>query len=288
MVVRTMVRKLATGPLIGRTMDRSSLSSSIGQPPRLSSEAKPVPKSSRDTRTPDSASCAKNVVLAARWSRFLAHFQRQHLAGHLLLGAAFWATVAGKPGSATQPARFDRNGHDPSSGGPGPVLDERLPAASGRLRSLRHPRAPPRAGGRAPATRSRTRDAPIGPAARPPPAARSTTRPRAGSSRPPARPAAHQETRHAGAPPYRRLRRPCLAMFPLAGSAPIASHDVTTLRSFVTRAPVVRPRHGGRAEGGTGCLEGPDSRRPGFPRWPARVPGRLPRSRSRRWSAAGC
>jgi hypothetical protein len=54
-VVRTIVRKLAL-LAIGLTRDMSSFSSSIGQPPRLSSEAKPVPKSSRATRTPISAS----------------------------------------------------------------------------------------------------------------------------------------------------------------------------------------------------------------------------------------
>jgi len=50
---------------IGRTSDMSSLSSSTGQPPRLSSEANPVPKSSRATRTPSSASWAKKLVVAA-------------------------------------------------------------------------------------------------------------------------------------------------------------------------------------------------------------------------------
>jgi hypothetical protein len=63
-VVRTIVRKLAF-VTIGRTMDRSSLSSLMGQPPRLSMEAKPEPKSSRAICTPNSASWAKNLVLAA-------------------------------------------------------------------------------------------------------------------------------------------------------------------------------------------------------------------------------
>ena len=51
---------------------------------------------------------------------------------------------------------------------------------------------------------------------------------------------------------------------------------------------VVRPRSGERAGGGTGRLEGPASRRPGFPGAPARAPGQFPRSRSRSCSAAGC
>ena len=55
MVVLTMVRKLGL-LAIGLTREMSSLSSSMGQPPRLSSEAKPVPKSSRAVRTPNSAS----------------------------------------------------------------------------------------------------------------------------------------------------------------------------------------------------------------------------------------
>jgi hypothetical protein len=55
MVVRTIIRKLAMVAM-GLTRDMSSLSSSMGQPPRLSSEAKPAPKSSRATRTPASAS----------------------------------------------------------------------------------------------------------------------------------------------------------------------------------------------------------------------------------------
>ena len=59
-----MVRKLAL-LAIGRTSDMSSLSSLTGQPPRLSSEAKPVPKSSRATRTPSSASWAKKLMLTA-------------------------------------------------------------------------------------------------------------------------------------------------------------------------------------------------------------------------------
>ncbi len=50
-VVRTIVAKFAL-LTIGRTMDSSSLSSLMGQPPRLSSEAKPAPKSSSEIRTP--------------------------------------------------------------------------------------------------------------------------------------------------------------------------------------------------------------------------------------------
>ena len=64
MLVRTMARKLAL-LAIGRTSDMSSLSSSTGQSPRLSSEAKPVPKSSSATRTPNSASWAKKLELTA-------------------------------------------------------------------------------------------------------------------------------------------------------------------------------------------------------------------------------
>ena len=59
-----MVRKLGL-LTIGRTSEMSSLSSSTGQPPRLSSEANPVPKSSSATRTPSSASWAKKLAVPA-------------------------------------------------------------------------------------------------------------------------------------------------------------------------------------------------------------------------------
>ena len=99
----------------------------MGQPPRLSSEAKPVPKSSREIWTPDSASCAKNLVLAAVGPGLLAHLKRQHLAGHLLL-AQEPGNGGGEGGvsDATGPD-VDRDRDQPSGGGPGPVLDERLP-----------------------------------------------------------------------------------------------------------------------------------------------------------------
>ena len=73
----------------------------MGQPPRLSSEAKPVPKSSRETRTPDSASCAKNVVLAA-----VVPVSSLTSSASICPGTcssrSSRATVAGKPGLATQ------------------------------------------------------------------------------------------------------------------------------------------------------------------------------------------
>src|SRR5580692_10748665 len=100
-VVRTIERKLLL-LTIGRTIELSSLSSLIGQSPRLSREAKPVPKSSRENWIPDSASCAKNRALTALVP-----------VSSLTSSAIIWPgtcssprsreTAAGKSGSATHP-----------------------------------------------------------------------------------------------------------------------------------------------------------------------------------------
>ena len=124
-VVRTIVRKLAL-LTIGRTRDRSSLSSSIGQPPRLSSEAYPVPKSSRDTRTPDSASSAKNLALADAVP-VSSLTSSVSIRPGTCAWLSSWATAAGKSGSVTQLGTdVDRDRDGPSGRDPGAVLRQRL------------------------------------------------------------------------------------------------------------------------------------------------------------------
>ncbi len=99
-MVRTMVRKLDR-LAIGRTRDMSSLSSSTGQPPRLSSEAKPVPKSSRAIRTPASASWAKKLGLTTAVP-VCSLTSRASIGPGTCSRRRSSVTTAGKPGSVTQ------------------------------------------------------------------------------------------------------------------------------------------------------------------------------------------
>ena len=136
MVVRTIVRKLEL-LAIGRTRDLSSLSSSIGQPPRLSSEAKPVPKSSRATRTPELGQLREEARADGGGPGLLAHLEREHAAGHLL--AAQQLGDDGREsgvGHAIGPD-VDRDRDDHPGGGPGPVL-RRATACSIRRVSSAH------------------------------------------------------------------------------------------------------------------------------------------------------
>ena len=113
-----------------RTRDMSSLSSSTGQPPRLSSEAKPVPKSSSAIRTPASAIWAKKLELTAA-----VPVCSLTSSASMVPGTCSWrrssVTTAGKPwvddGLGTDVHR-DRDDHP--GRGPGPVLRQRQPSAS--------------------------------------------------------------------------------------------------------------------------------------------------------------
>src|ERR1700689_830523 len=106
-VVRTIERKVLL-LTIGRTIELSSLSSLIGQPPRLSREAKPVPKSSSENWIPVAASCAKNLALTA-----------------LVPVSSLTSSVIIRPGTCSRVrSRETLPGKSGSATHPGPMLTE--------------------------------------------------------------------------------------------------------------------------------------------------------------------
>ena len=278
--MRTIERKVLL-LTIGRTIELSSLSSSIGQPPRLSREAKPVPKSSRENWIPVSASCAKNRALMALVP-----------VSSLTSSAIIWPgtcsssrsreTAAGKSGSATHPGPMLTE-----TGTSHPEAAQALCWTSAclsisRLNSVISPSSSASEmnddGCRVPSSGCSHRASSS--AATSCPVDNSTS----GWKYPiscPSCSARGNSARSCAA--TSSASEAMLRYVPLGGNSTLritqCNHNVVFC--------AVRPKCGVRAGGGTGRLEGRASRRPGFPGWPARVPGRFPRSRSRWCSTAG-